>query len=129
MRTEIKRLLGVEILAFIIVVASVISIKLYGVEADVSEVPSYLKGAMDFLVSLPYVGPAILSILKWTGVVSAVMTGLSTMLMGVANSLSALGYAMGFKAFAEKVDAIYRAVWPYVAFLSMYNVPKSSKVI
>lgn len=129
MRTEIKRLLGVEILAFFVVVASVISIKLYGSDTDMSEVPGYLKGAMDFLVSLPYVGPVLIIVLKWTGLVAAVMTGLSTMVMGIANALKVIGYTMGFVTFAEKVDGIYKKVWPYIAFLSMYNVPKSSKVI
>ena len=128
MRSEIKRLLGVEILAFIVVVASVISIKLYGADGDVTEVPAFLKTAMDFLITLPYVGPALLSVLKWTGLISAIMTGVSTMVMGVANALKVVGVALGFQGFAEKVDGAYKAVWPWIAFLSMYNVPQSSKI-
>lgn len=128
MRTEIKRLLGVEIIAFFVVVASVISIKLYGAESDVAEVPAFLKTAMDFLTTLPYVGPLVLSLLKWTGVVAAVMTGISTMVMGVANALKVIGVAMGFQGFAEKVDGAYKAIWPWIAFLSMYNVPKNKLI-
>lgn len=127
MSKEIKRLLGVEILAFIVVMALVIGLK---ASADVvvpvpeTDVPFWLKSVMDFLVSIPYVGPVLVEILKWIGVVAAVTTGLSTLIMGVAKALKELGKALGFVTFAEKVDAAYQKVWPYIAWLSVYNVPK-----
>ena len=89
-----------------------------------TEVPGWLQMVMDFIVAIPLVGPVILEVLKWLGVVSAVATALSTGLLVISKAFQAMGQAMGFVAFAEKVDAIYRQVWPYLSWLSVYNAKK-----
>ena len=127
MRQEIKRLLGVEILALIVVMASVISMKLYGADAATADVPTWLKQTMDLLVTLPYAGPVILTVLKYVGVIAAVMTGISTTVMVVATALKLNGQLLGFQTFAAVVDSAYKALWPYIAFLSVYNVPGRNK--
>ena len=91
---------------------------------EVTEVPAWLEFVMNLVVSVPVVGPAILEALKWLGVVSAVATALSTGLMAIAKALQALGQALGFVEFAAKVDALYRAIYPYLAWLSIYNAKK-----
>jgi hypothetical protein len=121
-------LFQVEVLALAVVLLSVYSIVVLGdvvpLPALDPEVPAWLKMAMDIVVGLPYVGPVVVFVLKWTGVVAAVMTGLSTLVMGVATALKAIGQGLGFQGFAQKVDELYHKVWPWVAWLSMYNVPK-----
>ncbi len=89
-----------------------------------TEVPAWLQFFMDMLVGMPVLGPVLLSVLKWLGVVAAVATALSTGLTLVAKSLQVMGQAFGFVAFAEKVDVIYKQVWPYLAWLSVYNAKK-----
>lgn len=127
MRTELKKLIGVEILALVVVFACVFGLQVMGdtsVVPAVEEVPVWLKIVMDFITGIPYVGPIVLTVLKWMGVVAAVLTGLATLVGGVAKALSALGAAMGFVKFAESVDSALAKVWPYIAWLSMYNVQK-----
>lgn len=93
-------------------------------EAAPTEVPSWLQFAMDMLVAVPVVGPVILAALKYLGVLAAVMTALSTGLMVIAKALQATGQALGLVEFSKKVDEFYRAVYPYVAWLSVYNAKK-----
>jgi hypothetical protein len=88
------------------------------------EVPGYVQFLMDMVVAIPVIGPVVLAALKWVVLVSAIFTGLATGLMGVAKALQGMGKLLGFVAFAEKVDALYKAVWPYLAWLSVYNVQK-----
>lgn len=127
MRNELKKLIGVEILALFVVMACVFGFQVLAdtsVVPAVEEVPAWLKIVMDFITGIPYVGPIVLTVLKWMGVVAAVLTGLATLVGGVAKALSALGTALGFVKFAESVDAALAKVWPYIAWLSMYNVQK-----
>jgi hypothetical protein len=128
MRSDLKRLIGVEVLALVVVFACVFGLQVLGdtsmVQPVVEEVPAWLKIVMDFITGIPYVGPVVLTALKWMGVVAAVMTGAATLIGSVAKALSALGTAMGFVKFSESVDAALAKVWPYIAWLSMYNVQK-----
>ena len=127
MRTELKKLIGVEILALVVVFACVFGLQVMGdtsVVPAVEEVPAWLKIVMDFITGIPYVGPIVLTALKWLGVIASILTGLATLIGGVAKALSALGTALGFVRFAESVDATLAKVWPYIAWLSMYNVQK-----
>lgn len=124
MKTQLKRLIQVEILAFLVVLACVFVVRAQADVLPVEEVPSWMKAVMDFIVGIPGVGPFLLSVLKWMGVVAAVLTGIATLIMGVANALKAVGTALGFQEFAAKVDAIYKKIWPWIAWLSMYNVQK-----
>lgn len=121
----LKRLIGVEVLAFITIVGCLIARNSIGADAvPMEEVPVWLKAVMDFVTSIPGVGPVLLSILKWMGVVAAVLTGAATMITGVAMALKKVSAGLGFQAFADKVDALYKKIWPWVAWLSMYNVQK-----
>lgn len=128
MRNELKKLLMVECLALLLVLTAVYSFSVHAevLAADPTEVPSWLKLIIDWVVAIPAVGPVILSVLKWAGVVAAVLTGVATLVTGVAKSLEVLGQALGFQEFAKKVKAFYDAVWPYIAWLSMYNVQKKT---
>lgn len=94
-------------------------------EVAATEVPGWLQFLMDLLVGIPVVGPILLEALKWLGVVSAVMTAVSTSLTLVAKALQVLGQALGFQQFAAKIEGIYNAIWPYLAWLSVYNSKKA----
>jgi hypothetical protein len=128
MRNELKRLIGVEILALVVVFACVFGMQVLA-DTDlavpmVEEVPAWLKMVMDFITAIPYVGPVVLTALKWIGVVAAVLTGVATLIGGVAKALSTIGEFLGFVTFANTVEAWLAKVWPYIAWLSMYNVQK-----
>lgn len=93
--------------------------------ADVpTEVPAWLEMIMNFVASVPGVGPIFLEVLKYVGVVAAAFTALSTGLTVVAKALQAVGQLLGLVEFAAKVDALYRLVYPYLAYLSIYNAKK-----
>lgn len=96
----------------------------FAVLAADTSVPSWLEAVLDFLVAVPLAGPILLELLKWLGVISASATALATGIMVVANALKSMGNALGFVAFAERVDAIYKLVWPYLSWLSVYNAKR-----
>lgn len=91
-----------------------------------TDVPAWLQMVMDFIVAIPGVGPIVLEVLKWLGVVASVMTALSTALMAVSEALKKVGIALGFSEFAAKIDELYKKIWPYIAWLSIYNNKKKA---
>lgn len=93
-------------------------------EAAPTDVPAWLQLVMDFLVAVPVIGPTLLIVLKWLGVIAAFTTALSTGLTVIAKSLQVTGKALGFVKFAENIQSIYAVVWPYLAWLSVYNAKK-----
>lgn len=120
----LQRLIGVEILAFVVIMACLSARYAFGADAPMDDIPVWLKAVMDFVTSIPGVGPVLMTILKWMGVVAAVLTGVATLITGVAVALKKLSAGLGFQQFADKVDVLYKKIWPWIAWLSMYNVQK-----
>lgn len=88
------------------------------------EVPAILKFFMDMLFAIPGIGPIALEILKYIGVIAAVATALATAFAAIANALRTFAQFAGFVALVDKIEALYAKIWPYLAWLSMYNVQK-----
>lgn len=125
----IAKLLTVEGICLLLAVTSVIAVTAFGGDGVVHpiadpEIPIWLKPIMDMIVALPVVGPIIIEILKWIGVIAALFTGVATLFKGVAKALKEIGKLAGFVEFSEKVQKFYDAIWPWLAWFSVYNVPK-----
>jgi hypothetical protein len=88
------------------------------------EPPKWLEKAVSHAMTLPIVGPVLVEIMKWLGMIAAVMTALATAFMAVAKALSAVLKGMKLIELAVKVEALYTRVAPWLQFLSMYNVQK-----
>lgn len=126
-KTALVKLLTVETVCLFLALCSMFAVSAFAEVVNPIEggdIPIWLKPILDMIIALPYVGPFILSVLKWIGVIAAVFTGVATLFAAVAKALQKMGELAGFVDFAEKVQGIYDAVWPWLAWLSVYNVPK-----
>lgn len=104
----------------------------FGVSAfaqDVVEVPSWVAGVMIFIQQIPYVGPIVLEVVKWLGLVAGILTAISAFLIALQKVFSAMEkVAFIGAAFAKAVEFIEK-ILPYVKYLSMFNVaPKPAPV-
>lgn len=87
--------------------------------------PEWLVMVMNFVASIPAVGPIFIEVVKWLGVVTAVMTTLSTAFLAITASLSAVLKVTGLVAAAAKVKEISDKVLPWLQYLSAFNVQKT----
>jgi hypothetical protein len=83
--------------------------------------PGWLKAVIAYAVAVPTIGPIVVEILKWIGVLASLLTALSSLLIATNKAFEAAGKVWGefskVKAFLDK--AIY-----YVGYLSVFNVRK-----
>lgn len=93
-----------------------------GVPADAP--PAWLEGVINFVRALPYVGPVVVEILKWMGVISAVMTAISVCTITVLKIPQVIAKWAGASKLADQIQAISDKVLPYLKYLSMFNVQK-----
>ena len=112
---------GVIPLLWVSGIGLILSVCAFGAEFDP---PIWLKPIVDIILGVPVIGPILLGLLKWTGIIAAVMTALSGGLMLVAKSLEKAGTALGFVKFAATVKSWYDKIFPIVAWFSMFNVLK-----
>lgn len=88
------------------------------------EIPSWIAPVVMWLQSVPTVGPILVEVLKWLGLVAAVLTALSAFLMALAKATTGIAQLAGFVAFAEKAQKFFDVVLKYTKYLSMFNVQK-----
>lgn len=97
--------------------------------ADAASAPAgfeFITPIMSFIMGIPTVGPVVLKILGYMGFVSAFLTALSVFLQALLVIPEvALRFAQA-PAWADKVKALSDKVLPWVKYLSMFNVQKSS---
>ena len=93
-----------------------------------TEVPMWIKPLIDMVMSIPYIGPFLMGVLKYVGIIGAAMTGVATLFSLVSKALEKMMLGLGFRNFAAKVDALYKKVYPFVAFFSIYNAPPVMKL-
>jgi len=96
-----------------------------GSSASATQLPAWFSPIMDMVTALPVAGPFLVSVLKYASIVSAVFTALTTFLLGLAAALVGVSNAAGLTSFANKVQSIRNGVFPWLAYLSMYNVQKN----
>jgi hypothetical protein len=74
--------------------------------------------------SVPVVGPIVVELMKWLGVLASILTALVTAFFAIARALSVSFKLLKLVDLAVKVDAFYVKWSPYLKFFSMYNVQK-----
>lgn len=90
-------------------------------EPDIFTPPQWLKAILLYLHSIPGMGPVVVLVLKWLGVIASALTALVTAFFAIVRSLTVVLNLAGLVALAQKVDAIYVRIVPYLKYLSMYN--------
>lgn len=93
--------------------------------ASPDQMPGWLTMVLGILSSLPVVGPALLFVLKWMGVLCVALTCLSALLKGLSSSLKGVAKLAGFLSVVDKIQSIEDKVLPWVKYLSMFNVQKA----
>lgn len=92
--------------------------------ADDVEIPSWVAPIVTWLQTVPTVGPILIEVLKWLGIVAAVLTALATLMQALAAAFVGVAKMAGFVEFANKAKAFLDKILAYVKYFSMFNVQK-----
>lgn len=88
------------------------------------EIPSWIAPVVMWLQGVPTVGPILVEVLKWLGLLAAVLTALSTFMMALSKAVVGVAGMAGFVAFAEKAQKFFDVALKYAKYFSMFNVQK-----
>lgn len=93
--------------------------------------PDWLGTVVQFLAAVPYVGPVIVEVLKWVGLISAVATALSVLAQTLLALPEVAARWAGAHAIADKIKSVSDVVLPWLKWLSVFNVqkPTATKVV
>lgn len=86
--------------------------------------PEWLGAVVSFAQALPYIGPVVLFIVKWAGLVAGVMTALVVLVQSLSLAFQAAGILLGFDKFAQAVKKYGDIAVHYLKLLSMFNAQK-----
>lgn len=91
---------------------------------DVFVPPVWLSTIILFVQGLPVVGPIIIEVCKWLGVLTTVATLLSAMIQTMLTIPQILAVWAGAQGLADKIKKISDLILPWLKYLSMFNVQK-----
>jgi hypothetical protein len=98
------------------------------VPSSVTQAPEWLVKSLELVSSVPVVGPVVVEVAKWLGVVSSVLTILVTALLGVLRVLSLVLPAVKLANLLSLVVALENSkVLYWLKFFSIYNVQKKTE--
>jgi hypothetical protein len=81
---------------------------------------------MSVALKVPFVGPVLLQVMQWLGLVASVLTILVTALLALIQSLGAVLRLAKFADLAAKVVAFQNhPIFYWLKFFSIYNAKKS----
>lgn len=86
--------------------------------------PEWLASILLFIKGLPYAGPVLIQIFKWSGVLAVVMTTLSVAVITLLKIPEVAARWAGAASVADKIEAFGKKVIPWLKYLSMFNVQK-----
>lgn len=90
--------------------------------------PDWLTKTLELVSSLPYVGPVVVEIAKWLGVLASVLTILVTALLGILKALALVLPAVRLANLVEVVVALQNSkVMYWLKFFSVYNAVNEEK--
>lgn len=95
---------------------------------EVSKVPmppSWLETVMGVAMKIPIVGPLLLQVMQWLGLIASVLTVLVTALMGAIQALNVILKWAKLTDLAVKVIAFQNSpIMYWLKYLSIYNAKK-----
>jgi hypothetical protein len=90
--------------------------------------PVWLEKALDIVSSMPVVGPVVVEVLKWLGVVSSVLTALVTALLGILLTLRKVLNLAKLADLALKIELFMNGpIMFWLKYFSIYNAKKEEK--
>lgn len=88
--------------------------------------PTWLNDVMSVMLKLPLIGPLLLQVMQWLGLVASVLTILVTFLIGLLQGLSQILKFAKLADLAAKVLAFQNSpVMFWLKFFSIYNAKKT----
>lgn len=92
--------------------------------APVNEAPAWLLDFLTYIATIPKVGPILVEIAKWLGVLASVFTALSLALTVILKIPEITARWAGASEFADKIKAFHDKIQPWLKYLSIFNVQK-----
>lgn len=111
-------------LLFLVLLACFFSAVALAADADPNQAPEWLAMVLSFLQTVPYVGPYLVTVLKWLGVLASVMTAVSTAAMIALKALEGAVVWAGWAKGEAAVEWLQKNVLPKLQWFSVYNVQK-----
>lgn len=92
------------------------------------EVPAYLETVLHIVESMPVVGPFLVTVAKWLGVLASALTLLVTAIMGLIKLLQPLLNMAKLTSIAGMLEAFMNGpIMYWLKFASIYNAKKADK--
>lgn len=93
-------------------------------EAPVNEAPVWLLEFLTYISTIPKVGPVLVEVAKWLGVLASVFTALSLTLTVILKIPEITARWAGASEIADKIKALHDKIQPWLKYLSIFNVQK-----
>lgn len=90
----------------------------------VAQAPAWLSDLLLWVSTIPKVGPIIVEVFKWLGVIASVFTALSLCIQAILAIPMIMAKWAGAHDFSEKVKKLNDTIQPYFKYLSIFNVQK-----
>lgn len=88
------------------------------------EIPAWAGSIVMFVSSVPQIGPLVTKALAFMAVISAILTLLSTLLMGLSGIMAMISKHPASPAWMIKAKNVLDILIKWAKYLSMYNVQK-----
>lgn len=86
--------------------------------------PDAVNAVLAFIGAIPKVGPIIVTVVSWLGLIAGVLTVLSAAVQAFLSLPEIVARWAGAHDLANKISAISGTVLPWLKYLSMFNVQK-----
>ena len=98
------------------------------VKDEVLVPPNWVQDAIITAKSLPVIGPILVQVFQWLGIIASILTALFIFLWTVLASLEKVLGAAKMTALAEKLAALQNSKFMYyLKALSVFNAQKKDK--
>lgn len=82
---------------------------------------------VEMVERLPVLGHWVTVAFQYVGFIAAVATAAAVFFRALLRAASIFSWAIGLSGLADMIDRFERRVFPYLAYLSILNVPQSKK--
>ena len=93
-------------------------------DVPVNEAPAWLLEFLTYIATIPKVGPILVEVAKWLGVLASVFTALSISITAILKIPEIVARWSGASDFADKLKAFHDKIQPWLKYLSIFNVQK-----
>lgn len=78
---------------------------------------------VESLEQWPVIGSYVVITFQWVGFIAAAFTAVTVFVSAVLQGARAFAWALRLQVVADKLNVLHRKLWPYLAYLSIFNAP------